>query len=388
MMDLTSSGESMVVGDAAPLPLRKGSCATTPWRYEGHVDVETELPHGHGMLLFASGARYVGSFEQGERSGYGELVCEHGRFVGSFADDAFTGCGDHEVWEDESGCDPLAPAVQAGRYRGDHRGGFRHGAGVFQLPMEAGVYDGWFERGEWSGPGSFVSELDGSVFSGVWDAPRRELQASRRARPLGYDNGCVGQIVYGNGVMFEGRFETLQPVSGVLRLGDGEIVDGTFANGRPVDGEWIMPELGVSYVGTFGGHRYDLHGFGTLRSIPREAVLYEGEFVHGVPQARAVLIFVHKPWQAHARSDLADALNQLGEEYMLRDVVAAIVDFVSVASTDWAIAHINDRDECKTVANAISSLPAAKAGKLHVCIRPLPHWYVLRNMTILHRFPA
>merc|ERR1711991_548813 len=118
--------------------------------------------------------RYVGEFANGVREGQGKASCLHGTYEGGWADDEFSGFGTHVVHVSDS-CFNRVRVFPPGIYRGNHVLGFREGRGAMTLPNGMGEYDGHFKFGEWAGEGSFVSNLDGTIFTGVWDKPDDSL---------------------------------------------------------------------------------------------------------------------------------------------------------------------------------------------------------------------
>ncbi len=111
-------------------------------------------PHGKGTMLWRNGEKYVGSWENGKRSGYGIYSFSDGseadRYEGHWANDEFSGQGSL-FWRDGS------------NYIGQFSSGLRDGHGVFTFTKDS-TYDHYY-IGEWkegarNGTGMEFSKVD------------------------------------------------------------------------------------------------------------------------------------------------------------------------------------------------------------------------------------
>ncbi|PSB67968.1 hypothetical protein C7B61_03340, partial [filamentous cyanobacterium CCP1] len=99
-------------------------------QYYGAV-ADNQPADGRGTMLFASGNRYDGEFQNGRRNGCGTQTYANGRqYVGEFQEDALNGQG---MWTLENG----------DRYIGTFQDNRCHGEGVFIF------VDGATQRGIW-----------------------------------------------------------------------------------------------------------------------------------------------------------------------------------------------------------------------------------------------
>ena len=98
--------------------------------YKG--DIENDLPHGQGELVFDKKNYYKGDFNQGKYHGNGEYNSFDAKYIGSWKDNLRDGVGE-EVY----------PKV---KYIGEFKDGMKHGDGV--LHLSCGVIVGNFIEGK------------------------------------------------------------------------------------------------------------------------------------------------------------------------------------------------------------------------------------------------
>jgi hypothetical protein len=169
--------------------------------------VEGDCVNGKGTMIYSTGHKYVGEFEEGKRHGQGIIYMPGGRtFEGQFRQNApikgtytypdgkvFTG-----QWEfyERNGRGKLK--YPDGRvYEGEFKSGLRHGKGVLAWPSGR-RYEGNFVRGQRTGKGT-LTYPDGRVY--------------------------MGDFVDGE-----------QTGRGVMTLPNGERLEGQFA-----DGKYVVP---------------------------------------------------------------------------------------------------------------------------------------------------
>ena len=135
------------------------------------------------------GTTYVGNWLGDKKHGHGVMEWRerHERYVGAWRADHPDGHGEH-VWRIEAPED-AALRQMCNRYRGEWRGGERHGAGTF-FYADGSLYEGEWVCGEKHGEGVYVLP-GGAVYEGAFahdQARERLLSLTRRSltRPDGW----------------------------------------------------------------------------------------------------------------------------------------------------------------------------------------------------------
>ena len=151
----------------------------------------------------ASGAKYVGSFQNGKYQGAGRYTRPDGSvYEGHFHHNQFDGTG-REVGTDGS------------VYVGEHRAGKRNGLGKMTWPSGQ-VYEGGWVDDQWFGHGQLQLK-DGSVYDGEF------VDGQRAGR---------GTLQYANGNKYSGDFDRGQPNGvGTFWYTSGEVYTGEVKNG-------------------------------------------------------------------------------------------------------------------------------------------------------------
>jgi len=161
--------------------------------------VEGDCLNGKGTMIYSTGHKYVGEFEEGKRHGQGIIYMPGGRTVeGQFRQNApikgtytypngqvYTG-----TWEfyERNGQGTLK--YSDGRtYEGEFKSGLRNGKGIMTWP-DGRRYEGWFVRGKRTGEG-IMTYPDGRVYKGNF------LNGERSGR---------GVMTFPNGERLEGQF--------------------------------------------------------------------------------------------------------------------------------------------------------------------------------------
>ena len=161
--------------------------------------VEGDCVNGKGTMIYSTGHKYVGEFEEGKRHGQGIIYMPGGRTVeGQFRQNApikgtytypngqvYTG-----TWEfyERNGQGTLK--YSDGRtYEGEFKSGLRNGKGIMTWP-DGRRYEGWFVRGKRTGEG-IMTYPDGRVYKGDF------LNGERSGR---------GVMTLPNGERLEGQF--------------------------------------------------------------------------------------------------------------------------------------------------------------------------------------
>jgi hypothetical protein len=161
--------------------------------------VEGDCVNGKGTMIYSTGHKYVGEFEEGKRHGQGIIYMPGGRTVeGQFRQNApikgtytypngqvYTG-----TWEFYESNGQGTLKYSDGRiYEGEFKSGLRNGQGVITWP-DGRRYEGWFVRGKRTGEG-IMTYPDGRVYKGDF------LDGERSGR---------GVMTLPNGERLEGQF--------------------------------------------------------------------------------------------------------------------------------------------------------------------------------------
>jgi hypothetical protein len=135
---------------------------------------------GDGELFEATGGRYKGQFEGGERCGQGESRSETGdRYVGQFQSDMHHGEGDQHYHCGD-------------RYQGQWQNHKQHGKGKYSCAASGGTYDGQWQDGKKSGQG--VEILPTSQYKGQF---KNGVYHGRGERTYAGGTKCIDQYVNG-----------------------------------------------------------------------------------------------------------------------------------------------------------------------------------------------
>ena len=127
--------------------------------YEG--DIINSVPHGDGICMYANGARYEGNWEQGIRTGVGQLRDEY--------NSTYCGC-----FVDGMPNDPLGTweYCDGSTYCGGVVDGCRHGSGFYQWPDKTSYEGEWYDD-QRSGVGVETSSDGMSKYMGTWKNNQR-----------------------------------------------------------------------------------------------------------------------------------------------------------------------------------------------------------------------
>jgi len=161
--------------------------------------VEGDCVNGKGTMIYSTGHKYVGEFEEGKRHGQGMIYMPGGRtFEGQFRQNApIKGTYTHPngqvytgTWEFyERNGQGILKYPDGRIYEGEFKGGLRNGKGVMIWP-DGRRYEGEFVRGKRTGKG-IMTYPDGHVYTG-------DFKDSERSGPEAMTNP--------NGERQEGQF--------------------------------------------------------------------------------------------------------------------------------------------------------------------------------------
>jgi hypothetical protein len=233
-------------------------------RYEG--EFEGSLPHGSGVMTFASGTIHEGEFFAGQLQGRGRQIAASGVVIyeGSFLEGKRNGRG-IERFEDGSS------------YEGDFQDGQPHGKGKQSHPR--GDYqDGEWKRGKLDGScvsfqAASKNLYEGECVAGEWSGFGRMRDNIKRLR---YEGGFRGNLMHG---------------IGTLETDDGTKYVGAFEYGAMHgSGELTLPS-GETYIGDFVRGRREGRGVATWTDGTGKAGHYEGGFAADRPSGHGILSY-------------------------------------------------------------------------------------------------
>ena len=171
------------------------------------------VPHGRGVMEYASGMSYHGDWSRGIWHGHGKLLAGLGSYEGGFRHGRFWGLG-HQRWPDRS------------EYEGRWEAGKRSGRGTFRSQEGSGYQGMWVnDKMEGYGRRTFV---DGSQCEGL------------------FAGGCpkgVCKYIDSNGTEFEKTWV-------VQELQDGSRYEGLWTKGKPSGFGTRRYPNGDTYEGT------------------------------------------------------------------------------------------------------------------------------------------
>lgn len=102
-------------------------------KYKGEWDDDTELPHGRGMMKYASGTIYEGEWDQGKKSSHGRIIHAQGDiYEGEWENDRAHGEGKFET-------------AGGQKYDGEWKNDEKHGHGVETWP-DGTRYEGQYKK--------------------------------------------------------------------------------------------------------------------------------------------------------------------------------------------------------------------------------------------------
>jgi hypothetical protein len=237
--------------------------------------VEGDCINGKGTSVFPSGAKYVGTFQDGTIHGNGTLYFSDGRV-----------------------------------YTGDWSNSFRQGKGMLSFP-NGDRYEGAFRKNKRVGQG-VITFANGNKYDGQWSND--------------YPNG-LGTFFYANGDRYEGAFVNGQcEGNGTLFYVDGSKYVGewlsnkrhgkgtlVFADGQRLEGQWVDNQYladwtALGYKGDTTRLRNCNESFcqdGIGRFRYRDGSVYIGQFNNGLPEGQGTVYYAggdryEGAWKKHA----------------------------------------------------------------------------------------
>ena len=270
-------------------------------------------PNGHGTTTWHNGVggnrkngdQYVGTYENGVRSGYGALTYVDGHvYVGMWKNDERNGRGAMKygsdgkyvgAWVDGERHGKGKMRNVSGKYVGHWMGDKKHGEGTFTY-ASGGKYVGAWTGDAKHGQGT-LKYANGDEYTGVWRLGRRccwQVQRTSWSEPISpspFDKGEMigeGVMTYANGDKYVGHWKDNKIAGqGTFTWTDGREYVGhwfsgkrhcytqtgtmTFGDGRKYVGEWSEDKMngqgtftwadGGTYVGKWVDDK--MNGLGT-----------------------------------------------------------------------------------------------------------------------------
>jgi hypothetical protein len=226
--------------------------------YEGNINTKIEYD-GIGVLTYADGRKYVGSFKDGLRNGSATYTFSDGRkYIGEFRNDIVSGQGSVSY-------------PDGSKYEGEWKNGTYDGQGTYVYNDET-KYVGHWKDGKKNGQG-LISYPDGSQYVGEW---------------LDSEFNGQGTFIYKDSSKYVGEWKSS------TRNGQGTM---TFANGNKFVGDWINNNIdgngtltfpdGSSYEGNFKDEKYNGQG----KYTSADGSIYIGEWVNGKIEGHGIYTF-------------------------------------------------------------------------------------------------
>jgi tetratricopeptide (TPR) repeat protein len=252
--------------------------------YDG--DWSNNFRDGEGVLIFANGDRYEGTFQMGAMQGTGRFIFANdgGIYEGEFKDNLRHGHGRFtfpapapavETSSDPADADnnPLPPRI-APFYVGEWRLGRKEGQG-HSLNSEGHAYRGTFHRDQREGEGEMIY-ANGDVYEGSW-----------------HDNmkHGTGRMIYATGEIYEGQWEKDRKHGhGIFKDLQQNVYNGDWQlNHRTGRGKCLYAS-GDTYIGEWSHDRRHGRGMYTLASGEVEARIYDKDNLVSATKASSCLI--------------------------------------------------------------------------------------------------
>lgn len=238
--------------------------------------------HGEGVYLFASGARYEGTFMLGKRQGKGTLTLSNGVvYQGQFSRDFREGTGRQTVGDGSVYTGQFQRDRYHGKgtmvfadgsvYRGDWQAGTMHGQGEL-IQKEGDRYVGAFRHGRKEGQGIQIDRF-GHQTEGTWvnnefqESPDRVTRQTMSQQPGTDEQKELKQELAA----------WVHPSGSTYTYQDGSQYQGTLVNGLPEGRGTCRYMNGDRYEG--GWSRHAPHGEGTL--LLADGRRLQGHWVYG-----------------------------------------------------------------------------------------------------------
>ncbi|MBC8306319.1 MAG: caspase family protein [Pelagibacterales bacterium] len=231
-------------------------------------------PHGQGTITWTNGDSYNGEWQNGKRTGYGNLIftLDNGdKYIGELYNNLWDGqgtyiykAGDKYVGGYNNGKmegQGTYTWVNGDKYEGQHKDGIRSGQGTYtyingdkfvgeyknDLMYEGtytliigDTYKGFFKNGKWHGQGTYTYK-SGGKYVGNW----------KEGHPSGQ-----GTLVYADGKIYVGEFKKgKREGQGILTFADGRKFVGKFENDEFVE-QTIIKETNIDIVNIKTDEKY------------------------------------------------------------------------------------------------------------------------------------
>eukprot|EP01062_Namystynia_karyoxenos_P028084 TRINITY_DN2134_c0_g1_i3.p1 TRINITY_DN2134_c0_g1~~TRINITY_DN2134_c0_g1_i3.p1 ORF type:complete len:1194 (+),score=488.42 TRINITY_DN2134_c0_g1_i3:93-3674(+) len=251
-------------------------------KYEGDLNGDGRR-HGHGVLVWPNGNKYVGQWSDGKMTGRGVFTygTEGDRYEGEFMDDKKHG----------RGCYTFA---NGNRYEGDFVNDKRHGSGKYHWVC-GDMYDGEWREGRMEGRGITVY-ANGNKYEGDFKEDRREGKGRLTCTDgLVFDGGWLNNMRHGSGVLifptgdrYEGEWrEDKKHGNGKDVFVNGNVFEGRYENNVKHGRGTMHYANGDEYSGDWEDDK--MHGKGVYRFA--NGFVYDGQWQHDCRSGWGVYTF-------------------------------------------------------------------------------------------------
>ena len=238
--------------------------------------------------VFEDGSRFTGQIDRGVKIGYGTWISPEGdEYTGNFISDMLTGFG-------------LCRSADGSEYYGYWDRGIKAGLGILYDPEGPAFLQEWRNgtlvtsephnaritgsRYDWL----FLSNTNrNGLADGSGDAITKDGQV--RIADGTFSNGRLieGTMIFQNGTVYEGRFDGDLLREGMIRKQNGQVYEGTLRNGIPSGQGTLRKMDGSRYTGIF--ENGTPQGEGEI--IFPNGDSYQGPFVDGMPHGKGMYRF-------------------------------------------------------------------------------------------------
>jgi hypothetical protein len=245
--------------------------------YSGHVNGILLKPHDLGRVVYESGGKYTGYFENGMKSACSDSIMEESNgamYIGNFKDDKLDGfsmytSGDHKIV-----------------FRGEMKDGKPNGRGVL-VEKDGLMYDGEFFDAKKEGRGIMITAEGEKLVGSFRDAKLHGDGFLRRTDSLlplisgNFKDGLPHGIAFTvdkDRNMYFGNFQNgKRHGQGLLVTSNGLVQAGNWSDGQ-LHGQAEIIYPGYGFNGQFKHGKK--HGHGVVTDIVK-STKYEGEWRDG-----------------------------------------------------------------------------------------------------------
>lgn len=287
-------------------------CKNKNYTYVG--EVYNGLPDGIGRLLTSDGSYYNGSWADGKRNGWGDMILpsyNSDSYTGQWLDDEFEGVGKYVF------------GASGAYYDGEWHKGLQYGSGKYVC--EEYEYVGDWKEGLMTGQGVITYTSNEDVYEGDFFENKRH--------GVGVYYFGISKNVY-DGEFYDDKIHGL----GTLYFSNGNLYEGEFVNGKiQGDGTLYLVESNDTVVITANWD--GSNNFPNYASVLfSDGTLYEGELDNGYPTENGKWYTVTKDeitgeynqpqWVRDGAEWLKDNKNTWDKVVLLTSAVLTVVELI------------------------------------------------------------